>query len=126
MSALRLPPTVAVVVLMAACGGDEGTQAGGGRTTTTGERRAPDQAGAQADLELGEQVFSANCAACHGEQGQGGAGPELAGGRVVDRYPAVEDHQAVVVKGRAGMPAWGDRLSDEEIDAVVQYEREGL
>lgn len=55
-----------------------------------------------------------------------GSGPKLADGRVVDHYPDVDDHREVVVRGRGQMPAWGDRLNDEEIDAVVRYEREGL
>ena len=127
MRLLRRASFVAVVVLLAACGGaDEDGEAGDGRTTTTGGGGTPDQAGTTADLQLGEQVFGANCATCHGEQGQGGLGPELADGRVVERYPAIEDHRAVVLNGRGVMPAWRDRLSDEEIDAVVQYEREGL
>ena len=58
--------------------------------------------------------------------GEGGFGPELAAGAVVERYPEFDDHRAVVVSGRDAMPAWGDTLTDEEIDAVVRYERERL
>ena len=105
-----------LVVVAAGCGGgddDRATQ-GGPATTIAG------------DLELGERVFAQNCASCHGRNGGGGMGPKLADGRVVEQYPDPSDHREVVVEGRGAMPAWGDKLSDEEIDAVVRYEREGL
>ena len=31
-----------------------------------------------------------------------------------------------ITDGRNGMPAWGDQLSDDEIEAVATYEREEL
>ena len=105
----------AVVLVVGSCGGGDGTTPQGRPgTTLTG------------DLELGEAVFRKNCASCHGRTGSGGMGPKLADGAVVDRYPDPSEHRDVVVDGRGAMPAWGDRLSDDEIDAVVRYEREGL
>lgn len=71
-------------------------------------------------------VFASYCAACHGDQGQGGFGPRLDGGRVVERYPDPADHRRIVVDGAGGMPGFRDWLSDAEIDAVVRFEREGL
>ena len=38
-------------------------------------------------------------------------------------YPDPADQIAVVTNGRGGMPAFGDRLSAEEIAAVVEYTR---
>lgn len=105
-----------VVAAIAGCGGEDDRG-------TAVERPATTIAG---DLQLGERVFAQNCASCHGRSGDGGMGPKLADGRVVDRYPDPRDHRAVVTEGRGAMPAWDDRLSDEEIDAVVRYEREGL
>lgn len=104
------------VVVVAGCGGedDPGTATQRPATTIAG------------DLQLGERVFARNCASCHGGGGDGGMGPKLADGRVVERYPDPREHREVVVEGRGAMPAWGDRLTDEEIDAVVRYEREGL
>lgn len=104
------------VVVVAGCGGEDDPG-------TATERPATTIAG---DLQLGERVFARNCASCHGRGGDGGMGPKLADGRVVERYPDPRDHREVVVEGRGAMPAWGDRLTDEEIDAVVRYEREGL
>jgi mono/diheme cytochrome c family protein len=71
----------------------------------------------------GAAVFGDNCAGCHGGDGSGGIGPRLAGGRVVQRFPDPADQIAVVTDGRGGMPAWRDRLSEEEIAAVVEYTR---
>jgi mono/diheme cytochrome c family protein len=71
----------------------------------------------------GAAIFGDNCAGCHGGDGSGGIGPRLAGGRVVAVYPDPADQIAVVTNGRGGMPAWGGKLTDEEIAAVVEYTR---
>ena len=71
----------------------------------------------------GATVFGDNCATCHGGDGSGGIGPRLAGGRVVTVYPDPADQIAVVTNGRAGMPAFGQKLTEEEIAAVVEYTR---
>ncbi|KAA0235788.1 MAG: hypothetical protein JJLCMIEE_02120 [Acidimicrobiales bacterium] len=73
----------------------------------------------------GEEVYQANCATCHGADGGGGAGPKLSEGRVVERYPEVADQERVVREGVEGtaMQAWEGTLTDEEISAVVEYER---
>ena len=77
----------------------------------------------------GAQIFTSNCATCHGAQGQGGVGPALAGGEVVKTFPDAAAHAAFVTSGSAavkgqpygvparpggqhvaatgGMPAWG-------------------
>lgn len=77
-------------------------------------------------LALGAQVYAERCAVCHGRDGGGGIGPEVGGGAVVESLPDVEQHRAVVADGRRTMPAWENVLSDEEIDAVVRYQREEL
>jgi mono/diheme cytochrome c family protein len=71
----------------------------------------------------GAAIFRDNCATCHGGDGSGGIGPRLAGGRVVAVYPDPADQIAVVTNGRAGMPAFGAKLTDDEIAAVVEYTR---
>jgi mono/diheme cytochrome c family protein len=71
----------------------------------------------------GATVFGDNCATCHGGDGSGGIGPRLAGGRVVTVYPDPADQIVVVTNGRAGMPAFGEQLTEEEIAAVVEYTR---
>jgi len=73
----------------------------------------------------GAQVYKERCSGCHGGDGSGGIGPRLAG-RVVAKYPDPADQIAVVTNGRRGMPAFGQRLTPEEIAAVVAYTREHL
>ena len=72
-------------------------------------------------MEAGEQSYIGHCQVCHGDQGQGGIGPALAGNslvgdadflvaRIIEGFP---DH---------GMPPFG-HLSDEEIAAVATFTR---
>lgn len=42
---------------------------------------------------------------------------------MVAAFPDEADQVQVVAEGRGGMPSFGDRLSPEEIDAVVEYTR---
>lgn len=68
-------------------------------------------------------VFADRCAGCHGPDGGGGRGPQLSDGRVAAAFPNIEDQVVVVTDGRGGMPAFGDRLSEDEISAVVAFSR---
>jgi mono/diheme cytochrome c family protein len=101
-------------------------------------------------LQLGAEVYrSAGCSSCHGGGGEGGVGPALAGEEVELTFPDEEAHREWVRTGsigsagspepygdpnrpggqhlsRGGMPSFAGRLSDEQIAAVVQYEREQL
>lgn len=83
----------------------------------------------------GARVFQNNCATCHQTDGQGvpGSFPPLAGDPVVTADDPTR-HVEIVLNGlqgktiegttyQAAMPAWGDRLSDAEIAAVVNHER---
>jgi mono/diheme cytochrome c family protein len=99
--------------------------------------------------ETGAQIFQrAGCVNCHGAQGQGGVGPQLAGGQVSKTFPNQADQEAFVHTGSSklkgqpygdpareggqhiantgGMPSFAGQLTDAEITAVVTYEREGL
>ena len=75
---------------------------------------------------VGSAVFASNCSSCHGSRGEGGIGPKLAGGAVTGRLPNEQDEIAVVTNGRGGMPAWRDRLTPVQIQAVVEYTRTRL
>ncbi len=69
----------------------------------------------EAQLALGEDVYSDTCSQCHG--------PDLTA--VADRLD-FDEHLAVVTDGTGAMPAWSGTLTAEEIEAVVAYERVGL
>ena len=75
--------------------------------------------------DVGARIYAARCSGCHGGAGQGLTGPRLAG-QMVERYPNPADQAAVIARGRAGMPAFGSRLSPEELAAVVEFTRSGL
>jgi mono/diheme cytochrome c family protein len=78
------------------------------------------------DVELvaGRTIYANNCVSCHGPTGGGSVGSKLNGGRLTERLPDPADQRAIVVDGGAKMPAFREKLSAEEIDAVVRYTRE--
>lgn len=84
----------------------------------------------------GQQIFTQICAACHGTAGAGGSGPPMKGGSETRQFPNIEDQVAFVKagskpgqpygtsgKGTGGMPSWAPTLNDQQIRAVVDYER---
>jgi mono/diheme cytochrome c family protein len=75
----------------------------------------------QSEIHHGAEVFkSSRCFACHGEMGGGGMGPALAG----DPMLAVEQFViAQILIGRGAMPAFADKLSNDDIAAVAAYVR---
>jgi mono/diheme cytochrome c family protein len=73
----------------------------------------------------GKQLFAANCATCHGADGQGAVGPQLAG-RMTQQFPDIEDQITLVTNGSGGMPSFSGKLSAQQIRAVVEYTRTGL
>jgi mono/diheme cytochrome c family protein len=71
--------------------------------------------------DRGAQIYmKSRCFACHGQLGTGGLGPTLAGDRILAIQKFVI---AQILIGRGKMPAFGDRLSNEDIAAVAQYIR---
>ncbi len=76
-------------------------------------------------MARGEQVYLANCAACHQANGAGipGAFPAINGSKVASG--PIADHTSLVMNGVAGtaMSAFGDQLSDADLAAVVTYQR---
>ena len=73
-------------------------------------------------LAQGEIVYQENCVACHGENGKGYIGPALNGSAHAWHHP----DPLLVSFIRDGIPdtqmvGLGDKLSDEEIDAVISY-----
>lgn len=76
---------------------------------------------ATADQSYGAEVYvRANCSACHGGQGYGGAGPRFRNDTLLSADTYVVGQ---ILIGRGIMPAYKDRLSDDEIAAVATYIR---
>jgi cytochrome c oxidase cbb3-type subunit III len=84
-------------------------------TTFTALKDAP-------KLEAGKATFIQNCAACHGQEGQGTVGPNLTdefwlhGGDVNQVYKTIK--YGVTSKG---MVAWQKKLSNDQILEVASY-----
>ncbi len=76
-------------------------------------------------LALGEQLYTSNCSNCHGPEGQGSQrAPSL---NVKSFLSETSDQaiQQIVTLGvpETAMPAWGDRMVESEIQAVVGFIR---
>ncbi len=70
---------------------------------------------ARADAAGGKTIFESKCAACHGKDGSK---------KFTDvQTKSAEDLIKIVKEGVKGkpMPAWGSKLSDDEIKDVVAY-----
>jgi cytochrome c551 len=85
----------------------------------------PGGGGGTAKSGPGYDVYVSNCARCHGQEGQGGIGPQLAG-QVTNDFPDAMDEIALVRSGRDGMPSFAGDLSPTEIEDVVAYTRTEL
>jgi mono/diheme cytochrome c family protein len=104
---LLIGGTAALALLLGACGGDDDEGASGGGGT-------------------GQEVYSQSCASCHGQDGEGGIGPQLGDGAVAEAYPDIADQIAVITNGRGNMPSFESQLTAEQIEAVATFEREAL
>lgn len=121
------------VLALAACGG------GGGKpvaATPVAAVTAPVRMTDAAQLARGAQIYKANCAVCHGANAEGAPhwqrpGPD-------GKYPpppldasghAWHHPQAALkmtiregtLRLGGNMPAWQDKLSDQDIDAVIAW-----
>ena len=76
------------------------------------------------DLALGAQVFNNNCAACHL-----GGGNSVVPARTLAKADITEglggfDEAKIIYQvqnGKNAMPAWADRLEEDEIEGVASY-----
>lgn len=101
---LALAITTALVLGVVGCGGET--------TTTTA---APTETTAAPTGVDAAPIYAANCAGCHGVDGEGGAGPNL---------QALTDPTAVEAKVKSGgdaMPSFSDKLSAEDITALGTF-----
>lgn len=111
------------------------------KTETDPSQEVPrDRAGGvpePSDEALGASLYEQNCASCHQSNGRGlpGVFPPLAGSATVEEEDPSAHIRAILfglqgveidgVQYSAAMPAFGERFSDDEISALVNYERRG-
>src|SRR5699024_4011147 len=90
----------------------------------TEENNTEDGNTATGDVDNGKQVYKDNCLACHGSDGVGGHnGPNLRESQMTGDLDAVIKQ---VTEGSGNMPAFGDKLSEEEILDVATYVNEKI
>lgn len=89
---------------------------------------APDAGAAEAAPPPGQAIYERRCAGCHGDDGKGDTrvGRKYDIADFTDRKWAKGWSKAQVMKTvREGvkdqMPAWGEKLSKDEIAAVAEY-----
>lgn len=76
---------------------------------------------------MGRHIFDANCARCHEPYSKHGLhGPSLHNlykkQYLPSGQPANDDRIGeVILRGRAKMPAFGDNLSQRQLDALLEY-----
>ena len=72
----------------------------------------------QADDNKGKVVFESKCAKCHGADGTKGkwGAKNLRVSKLED-----SDMRAIITNGKRIMPAWGSRLTDDEMLSVIDY-----
>jgi mono/diheme cytochrome c family protein len=68
----------------------------------------------------GSEVYAANCSGCHRSDLSGGAGPALGLGSAAAEQPR-DSFLTVITNGRSGMPAFGDRLTADQIAALADF-----
>lgn len=98
-----------------ACGGDD-EPSGAGTTATTESTMESTTTGT---TPQGREIFLANCATCHTLSDAGSSG--TVGPNLDEIDLSTEQVADQVENGGGGMPAFGDTLSDEEIDQVAAY-----
>lgn len=81
----------------------------------------------------GAQIYMEKCKKCHGEKGEGNpkALEKLCKGLDIEKLKldgmatkSDEEAKKITVEGKEKMPAYADKLSPEEIDAVMAYCRQ--
>jgi mono/diheme cytochrome c family protein len=80
--------------------------------------------GNQRAIALGGQLFVAyNCIDCHGAEGSGAVGPSFQDGRWRFGGSAAAVFESIYQGRPDGMPAWGGRISNDQIWMLTAYLR---
>jgi cytochrome c oxidase cbb3-type subunit III len=69
----------------------------------------------------GKKDFADRCASCHGADAKGGIGPDLTKKQYKYGRTAPEVTKTIVEGRPGGMPAFGNQLSHDKIEGLVEY-----
>lgn len=69
----------------------------------------------------GKKEFGEKCASCHGPDGKGGIGPDLTKKQYKYGRTAPEVTKTIVEGRPGGMPPFGNQLSRDKIEGLVEY-----
>lgn len=150
MTSTRYLVTLLLTLGLAGCGDDQ-RQAGppatqDAKSSDAGVMSQPQMVESSAPVfdagvvRRGRRLYLQHCAQCHGERAQGASNwtkpgpdgkypaPPLNGTGHAWHHPMPAlrytiGHGTEAVGG--GMPAWGDRLTDDEIDAIIAWFQSG-
>ena len=120
MTLLRTTSTLcavclALLVALAACGGDDDAA-----DTTATATSAPAE-GSGGDAAAGEEVWAiAGCGGCHTLAAAGSEG-QLRGPNLDELQPDFDTVVRQVTNGGGGMPAFSERLTEQQIQDVAAY-----
>jgi len=71
---------------------------------------------------MSEELYVHSCATCHGLEGEGGIGVEIASGSNTAENLSDEQIAGVITVGPGNMPGFS-RLTPEQVDSLVRYVR---
>jgi mono/diheme cytochrome c family protein len=110
-----------LVLGVAACGGGEDETAA---PETVEGTVATEAAPAEGDPDKGKEIYaSAGCGSCHAFEPAGSSG--TVGPSLDESNVSADDAFQQIKNGGGGMPAFGDRLSDQEIADVAAFVTQG-
>ena len=82
---------------------------------------------ADADIAAGKEIFSKNCASCHGADAKGVATfPNLTDDQWIYGGKAAEVYGSILKGRKNGMPAFKGQMSEEQVKQVSSYILNGL
>ena len=125
MKLVILASLILMIFLMSGCANAENPATPSGPTTPAAKATAtPDE------FAFARANYAKHCFECHGTDGEGGIKtvdnkrlkvPSLREGHALKHTD--EDFLEQIVKGGDGMPAFKDKLSPDEINALVRFVR---
>lgn len=126
MNWLKIAPLTAVSILLIGCG------SAGVKRVTSEPAGSPATASATNSKE--QELFAKNCVVCHQANGEGGTVkledgtklkvPSLKADRTIRHSD--KDYHSQIFKGGDGMPAFKEKLSEDEINNLIRFIRQNI